>query len=571
MGAALLVGHNPDDQVGVIEDYALADQKLRVLARFSRSARGEEIWQDVLDGIRRNASVGYVIHQLILESQDGDVCTYRVTDWEPLEGSLVSIPADASVGVGRNHQPARKEFHMPPEESLTRAQRRAAAHGNENTEQQTTATGEAATRELDRMRDLLAAGNQYRDLGGLEVANALIADPTATQETFKQRMLSKIATKGGATHTAEPFEFPGSVAFASGAREILDAPKHFKGARAQENAYESGMWLKALYNRDDNALRWCKDRGFDVRAMSAQTNVGGGALVPGPLAATIIDLAEHYGAFRRESDVWPMNSDQLAIPRSTGDPTVSFMGESDAMPKSQGTWDNVLLAVKKLGCTVLVPSELMEDAVINLADRVAFQLGRAFAKKEDDCGFNGDGTSTYGRIRGVLQLIKDGSHNAGKITAATGHDLFIELDVTDLATLVAALPEYAHDRARFYCSQVAWATTFFRLMAASAGNSLADLTAAGTLNKSYGGYPVVTSPVLPNVTTTLVGQPMILFGDLHLASKFGSRRDMQIKILTEAYADNDQIGIMATERFDVVNHDLGNNTTAGPLVCLVGG
>jgi hypothetical protein len=60
----------------------------------------------VLDGIRRNASVGYVIHELVLEKQEGDLYTYRVTDWEPLEGSLVSIPADPSVGVGRTIDPA---------------------------------------------------------------------------------------------------------------------------------------------------------------------------------------------------------------------------------------------------------------------------------------------------------------------------------------------------------------------------------------------------------------------------------------------------------------------------------
>jgi hypothetical protein len=58
------------------------------------SARGEEIFQDVLDGIRVNASVGYIIHDLILEKQEEDVATYRVTDWEPYEGSLVAVPAD---------------------------------------------------------------------------------------------------------------------------------------------------------------------------------------------------------------------------------------------------------------------------------------------------------------------------------------------------------------------------------------------------------------------------------------------------------------------------------------------
>jgi hypothetical protein len=106
-GAPLLVGHDSDRQVGVMEAFEITPaKKLRVLARFSKSAYAEEIWQDVLDGIRRNTSVGYIIHDLVLEKQEEDVSTYRVTDWEPLEGSLVAVPADHTVGVGRSHEPA---------------------------------------------------------------------------------------------------------------------------------------------------------------------------------------------------------------------------------------------------------------------------------------------------------------------------------------------------------------------------------------------------------------------------------------------------------------------------------
>ena len=58
------------------------------------------------DGIRRNVSFGYMIHKAVLvETADG-VDTYRVTDFEPFEISLVSVPADATVGVGRSATPA---------------------------------------------------------------------------------------------------------------------------------------------------------------------------------------------------------------------------------------------------------------------------------------------------------------------------------------------------------------------------------------------------------------------------------------------------------------------------------
>lgn len=102
-GANLLCDHDQRDVVGVVESVEIgADRVGRAVVRFGKSARAEEVWQDVRDGIRRNVSVGYMIHKAqLVETVDG-VETYRVTDWEPFEVSLVSVPADASVGVGRS-------------------------------------------------------------------------------------------------------------------------------------------------------------------------------------------------------------------------------------------------------------------------------------------------------------------------------------------------------------------------------------------------------------------------------------------------------------------------------------
>jgi len=162
----------------------------------------------------------------------------------------------------------------------------------------------------------------------------------------------------------------------------------------------------------------------------------------------------------------------------------------------------------------------------------------------------------------------DGSHNASKVTAATNHDTFAEIDAADLGALIAALPEYAGGGAKFFCSQKAWGLVFARLMSQAGGNSITDL--AGEVRKSYLGHEVVVSQVLPAVTTSLTGLPMILFGNLRQAARFGDRRAIRVEILTERYADYDQIGIKATERFDIVASDLGNNTAAGPMVALIG-
>jgi len=102
-GANLLCDHDSRDVVGVVESVEIgADRIGRAVVRFGKSARAEEVFQDVVDGIRRNVSVGYMIHKAqLVETKEG-METYRVTDWEPFEVSLVSVPADASVGVGRS-------------------------------------------------------------------------------------------------------------------------------------------------------------------------------------------------------------------------------------------------------------------------------------------------------------------------------------------------------------------------------------------------------------------------------------------------------------------------------------
>lgn len=100
--APLLFNHDVDDQIGVVEGVTIgSDRILRARVRFSKSARAQEILADIRDGIRTNVSVGYQVYRMIVESVEGDVETYRVTDWEPFEISIVTIPADREVGVGR--------------------------------------------------------------------------------------------------------------------------------------------------------------------------------------------------------------------------------------------------------------------------------------------------------------------------------------------------------------------------------------------------------------------------------------------------------------------------------------
>lgn len=116
-GGNLLWGHNPDDVLGVNERAWIgADRRGHALLRFGRDARGEWAMQQVADGIIRNVSFMYTADDYVCEVEDPDRYssedTYTARRWCVYEISLLSIPADYSVGVGRSAEPPQSRVHV---------------------------------------------------------------------------------------------------------------------------------------------------------------------------------------------------------------------------------------------------------------------------------------------------------------------------------------------------------------------------------------------------------------------------------------------------------------------------
>lgn len=121
--ANLLVNHDPSDWVAVIESARVDEDKVaRAVVRFGNSARANEVFADVMDGILTSVSVGYSRDEMKLtkSSKDGDD-EYTITRWTPFESSLVTIPADQRVGVGRASDP---EVHQPAGPAILREVRK---------------------------------------------------------------------------------------------------------------------------------------------------------------------------------------------------------------------------------------------------------------------------------------------------------------------------------------------------------------------------------------------------------------------------------------------------------------
>lgn len=120
-GAALLDNHDRFAQRGVVEKAWIDsnDRRGRALVRFGKSPAADELFQDVADKIKRHVSVGYRVLAIRLTEEREGVDVYTVTSWEPYEISIVSVPADASVGVGRSADISPMERAAPQVETST--------------------------------------------------------------------------------------------------------------------------------------------------------------------------------------------------------------------------------------------------------------------------------------------------------------------------------------------------------------------------------------------------------------------------------------------------------------------
>jgi len=164
----------------------------------------------------------------------------------------------------------------------------------------------------------------------------------------------------------------------------------------------------------------------------------------------------------------------------------------------------------------------------------------------------------------VLPKFIDGAHTAGIKDATSGDDTFAEILVTDLHDLIGLVPDFPGLNARWFTSKLGKAIALDRLMYAGSGNTVQNLSAGAP--GSFLGYEVVTSPALPKVATAINNTIMLLFGDLSLACTMGVRREQTLRMSDQRYFEYDQIGYLLTTRFDIVCHDIGSTSVAGPLV-----
>jgi HK97 family phage major capsid protein len=342
-----------------------------------------------------------------------------------------------------------------------------------------------------------------------------------------------------------------------------------------EQAHRCGQWLKSL-NGDVQARQWCRDNlGIESRDLGGQANSLGGSLVFEDFGSSLIRLVEEFGVSMNLAQRVTVSSDTLLVPKRLSGITGYWLGENSTITTSDPTATMVQLVLKKLAAATRVSNELLADNAISVAQWLVQEYATTISGTLDDAFFNGDGTSTYGGIRGLSQ-INDGTHTSSVVTAASGNTTLASLDIDDYLRALAALPRYAIGTSAWYMHPAVYHQSVQRMMLSSgtagsgtigalAGGNTAQNLAQGTPN-TFLGLPVVWVLKMNSAPTTT--QIAAYVGDISLSSIMATKGDMQIASSTDRYFEVDQTAWRVTYRADITHHSLGTNSEAGPVVAL---
>lgn len=344
----------------------------------------------------------------------------------------------------------------------------------------------------------------------------------------------------------------------------VEAPRYYGRARhlkSAEEAYKFGRWAMACLGSQKSA-QFCADHGIMVtKGHQENINTAGGFLVPDVLEPSLINLRDSYGVARQHCRIVPMGSDVLRMPRRTGTVTAYFVGEAAAGTESQQSFDQVSLVAKKLMVLTTMTSELSEDNIVALGDGLAGEIAYAMALKEDQCLFEGDGTSTYGGIVGLKNAIGTGGTSDGGASAASG------VTLAELRAAVGKLPQWADTpNAKWFMRRSTWNAVFLRLAEAAGGVTANEIrNEDGGLN--FYGYPVVLAEGI-TAPTDNAGQTFAYFGDMSLAAYLGDRRGLSVEFSNSALNafEQDEIAVRGTERFDINCANVGTSSVAGAMI-----
>ena len=378
----LLLDHDPRQQIGVVEDVNLdgSARRLRATVRFGRNGLAKEVFDDVVDGIRRNISVGYHVNSMVEEGAN----SYRVDNWLPMEVSVVSIPADRTVGVGRAAE-------QPPAQPIVQSKTMETTMTDEvkvDVEAVRADAARAAAKDTAEMYRLAAKHNKR------EMADKAVADGRSLAE-FRGELLEAIGNQpldtqeiGLTKKEVRNFSLMKAIrAMANPTDRNAQAEAAFEFEASQEAAKRAGVDPQGLYMPMDVMRSWNQRdlNTSDDSAMVAEAYRGG----------DFIDV------LRNASSVMQAGATMLTglqgdvkIPKKTAASSAGWIAtEGGASSESEPTFGQVTMSPKTIGAFTDITRLMMMQSSLDIENLVRNDLSTGIALAIDDGALEGSGSS----------------------------------------------------------------------------------------------------------------------------------------------------------------------------------
>ena len=413
--APLLLDHDPERQIGVIESVNLdgSARRLRATVRFGRGALASEVYQDVLDGIRSNVSIGYKVRRMERDKDQQDL--FRVIDAEIMEVSIVSLPADPSVGVGRSVEVSDNATIKPIEMEVPIMEQ-------ENHIDLDQVRAEAAAERSKEINEILglAAKHNQRSFADDSIRQGM------TLAQFRGALLDKIADK--------PLDVADVELNAKEQRQysLINAIRSAQSGRFDGFEREVSEELAKRYGKEPRGF-YVPSSIFQQRDLTVGTNTAGGFLKPTDhLGGEFIDaLRANLVTSSLGARMMQGLKGDVAIPALNAKTAVGFVAENNA-PGSEGapTFRQVTMSPKTLVQYVDISRKLSMQSDPSVEQVIRDDLTRQFAAKIDEVAIEGGGSN---EPTGITQTSGIGSvaigTNGGAITYAALVDLEKEVAI----------------------------------------------------------------------------------------------------------------------------------------------
>ena len=390
-GAPVLFNHDPDRVVGVVERAWVDGEKRRGMARvrFSRNEFAQQIVGDITDGILRNVSVGYSIG----EAENRGDSTVMATSWQPHEVSVVSVPADPTVGIGRKLEtgaPAKATptpSPTPMEDNTPNLDEVRALAMAEERARVSSITNLCREHQLDdKAQSFIERGASVSE-AQTEILSELAK--RAKQPATPAQQIRPIASTpdiGLSDKEARSYSFLRAIraqAFPNDRKAVEAAAFE----REVSQAVESTMGISA--------------RGYLVanEVLTRDLTVGT-ASAAGDLVFTDARPGSFIELLRKRMALSGLGVTMLAglngpvaIPRQTGAATAYWVAEKGTLTESNPTVDQVNLTPKTLGAYTEFSRRLMLQSSLDVEQMVRNELATVIALEIDRVALYGTGTN----------------------------------------------------------------------------------------------------------------------------------------------------------------------------------